>query len=604
MNRKAICGAENRMNGEAVNGAENIMNGEAVNGAENRMNGEVDSTAEIIMNGEVDNTAENMADTETDNGKKTEGQIMSEKLMFKLKNCWDAADEDQQEKVFEFADGYKAFLDNAKTEREFTAECSKLLNKNGYIDLNVLLANNGKLTPGMKVYQTIRNKSLFFAVIGKKPMIEGVNLVGAHVDSPRVDLKANPLYEDTEMAMLDTQYYGGIKKYQWVTIPLAIHGVIIKADGEKVEVKIGEDDNDPGFTITDLLPHLAKDQMVKKASEVITGEGLNVLTGSIPFKDEKAKEKVKLNILKILNDKYGVVEQDFSSAELEIVPANKARDVGLDRSMIGAYGHDDRCCAFAAISAVMAIGEGAVCDNLVAAGEDAVCDNAAASEGNTCKDAASDNAAASEDKTCKDAASDNAAMTSAPATPEMTCICVLTDKEEVGSAGNTGAESKILENFIAYLCYLDDPVAYSDITLRRCLTNSAMLSADVNPAWDPNYDGVQDKKTASYLGKGIVLTKYTGSRGKSGASDANAEFCSTVRTIMNNNKVQWQFGDLGKVDQGGGGTIAQYIANLGVEVLDCGIPVLSMHAPFEIISKIDLYMTYRGYMAFLRDRQG
>ena len=479
--------------------------------------------------------------------KKTSGQILSDKLGFKIKNCWEEADKKQQGEIFSFSDRYKAFLDKAKTEREFAAECLSILKSKGFVDLDALLENNGKLSPGMKVYQNIKGKSLLFAVIGSKPVFGGVNLVGAHIDSPRVDLKVNPLYEDAEMAMLDTQYYGGIKKYQWVTIPLAMHGVIVKGDGTKVEIKIGEDERDPVFTITDLLPHLAKDQMEKKAKDAITGEGLNVLAGTIPYKDKKAKNKVKLNVLKLLNEKYGLVEQDFSCAEIEIVPAFKARDVGLDRSLIGAYGHDDRCCAYPAMTALVEIGDAGA--------------------------------------------------------PETTCICVLTDKEEVGSAGNTGAESKLLENFVAYLCYLHNPGSYSDISLRKCLANSAMLSADVNPAVDPNYDGVQDKKTASCLGKGIVLTKYTGGRGKGGASDANAEFCNKVRMIFNKNKIQWQFGDLGKVDQGGGGTIAKYVANLGVEVVDCGVPVLSMHSPFEIISKIDLYTTYKGYLAFLRNRR-
>ena len=475
--------------------------------------------------------------------KKTEGQLLSERLAFELKNCWEKADDEQTRRIFEFSREYAAMLDAGKTEREFCAECQKRLDADGYRDIEELLSANEKLAPGMKVYQNIHGKSLLFAVIGSRPVRGGVNIVGAHIDSPRIDLKTNPVYEDTEFAMLDTQYYGGIKKYQWIAIPLALHGVIIKEDGGRVEIKVGEEDGDPVFTITDLLPHLARLQMDKKAAEFISGEEMNVLAGSMPFKDEKAKDKVKLNLLRILNEKYGISEVDFAGAEIEVVPAGRARDVGFDRSMIGAYGHDDRGCAYAAFRAVMEIGIGSP--------------------------------------------------------PEKTCICVLTDKEEIGSTGNTGANSTLFENFIAYLCCLDDPERYSDIALRQCLAKSQMLSADVNSAVDPNYDGVHEKKNASYLGKGIVLTKYTGSRGKGGASEANAEFYTKVRRILDENDVQWQYGDMGKVDQGGGGTIALYVANLGVNVLDCGIPVLSMHAPFEVISKIDLYMTYRGYSAFL-----
>ena len=479
------------------------------------------------------------------NEKKTPGQRLADKLGFEIKNCWEDVDDATRKKVFDFAEEYKTLMDCGKTEREFTKECVDTLIEEGYVDLEGCLDQGIALKPGMKVYQNIKGKTVLFAVVGSQPIADGVNIVGAHVDSPRIDLKTNPLYEDTDYAMLDTQYYGGIKKYQWVTIPLALHGVVIKQNGEKVTIRIGEEESDPVFVITDLLPHLAKNQMEKRANEFIPGESLNVLAGSIPYKDKKAKEKVKLNLLNILHEKYGIVEEDFSGAELEIVPAFKAKDVGLDRSMIGAYGHDDRSCAYAAMCAVLTLGMGTEI-------------------------------------------------------PKRTSVCVLTDKEEVGSMGNTGAESKLFENFIAYLCASGNR-SYSDITLRRCLNRSTMLSADVNPAVDPNFEGVQDKKTASYLGKGIVLTKYTGSRGKGGGSDANAEFVNQVRTILNRNHVTWQYGDLGKVDQGGGGTIAQHIANLGVEVLDCGIPVLSMHAPFEVISKIDLYMTYLGYVAFLKE---
>jgi aspartyl aminopeptidase len=477
-------------------------------------------------------------------GKKTEGQILSEKLLFELKNCWNGADKKELAEIQRFAEEYKIFLDRGKTEREFVKETLVLLEKQGFQDLDLLLKKKGALKPGTKVYQNIKWKSLIFAVTGKKPPTEGVNIIGAHVDAPRIDLKTNPVYEEAELAMLDTHYYGGIKYYQWTTIALAMHGVVIGKDGVKREICVGEEPGEPVFTITDLLPHLAKAQMQKKASEFIDGEELNILAGSRPYKDAKAKNLVKLNFLSLLNQQYGITEEDFAGAEFEFVPASKTRDVGLDRSMIGGYGHDDRCCAFPAVMAVLSAAAGGV--------------------------------------------------------PDKTAICLLTDKEEIGSVGNTGSRSRLFENFVAYLCSktLDD---YSEISLRKCLGNSAMLSADVNAAFDPNYEDVFDKKTSSYLGKGLVLTKFTGHGGKFGGSEANAEFCQKVQGILNRNKVQWQYGELGKVNKGGGGTIAQDVANLGVEVLDCGIAVLSMHAPFEVISKIDLYTAYKGNLAILRE---
>jgi aspartyl aminopeptidase len=498
----------------------------------------------------------------TDEGK-TRGQLLGEKLLFTLKNCWDGADAGELAKIEAFAGEYKKFLDAGKTEREFTRRALDLLIKHGFTDIEELLerraaGSGGILLPGTKVYQHIRNKSLVFAITGSRPPREGVNIVGAHVDSPRIDLKTNPLYEDSELSMLDTHYYGGIKYYQWTTIPLAMHGTVICGNGKRRDICIGEDEADPVFTITDLLPHLAKDQMQKKASEFFDGEGLDILAGSRPYPDKKAKDRVKLYLLSLLHEKYGLTEEDFAGAEIEFVPAHRARDLGFDRSMIGAYGHDDRCCAFAGLSAAL---------------EFAPLGNAAARKGSG--------------KT-------------AHRPPEKTVVCLLTDKEEIGSMGNTGAQSRLFENFIAYLCSLSGE-SYSEIDLRRCFSTSSMLSADVNAAYDPNYDSVYDKKTASYFGKGLVLTKYTGRGGKFGGSEANAEFCQKVQSLLNKNKVQWQYGDLGKVDKGGGGTIAQHVANLGVEVLDCGIPVLSMHSPFEVISKIDLYTAYRGYAAFLRD---
>lgn len=476
---------------------------------------------------------------------KTEGQMLGEKLGFKIKNAWETASNADLEAVEAFAGRYKFFLNTGKTERELTAQTIERLRKAGFIDIQDALASNDKLVPGTKVYQNIHGKALNFAVLGKKPLSEGAAIVGAHLDSPRIDLKTNPIYEDTDFVLFDTHYYGGIKKWQWPTVPLALHGVIFGKDGEKQTICVGEDEEDPVFVITDLLPHLSQDFDNKKISEYITGEELDILAGSAPFKDEKATDKVKLNLLRILNEKYGITEAGFASAEIEAVPAQRARDVGFDRSMIGAYGHDDKCCAFASIEAVLTI------------------------------------------------AGINAA-------PEKTVVCVLTDKEEIGSMGNTGAEARSFEDFMAYLiAKTTDP--YHDLALRRALGNSAMLSSDANAAFDPNFASVFDKKTCSYLGKGIAISKYTGSRGKYGGSDANAEFLHKTLAIFDQNGVQWQYGNLGKVDKGGGGTIALHFARLGIEVLDCGIPVLSMHSPFEVISKIDLWITYKASLAFLQN---
>ncbi|MDR2617875.1 MAG: aminopeptidase [Treponema sp.] len=467
---------------------------------------------------------------------KSPGQKLADKLFFNPGNCWEGIDGKSAREIEDFAASYKEFLDQGKTEREFSSAAVEMLKKKGFVSIDSL--GPKKLEPGLKVFRHIKGKALICAVLGKRPLKEGANILGAHVDSPRLDLKQNPLYEDSDFALLDTHYYGGIKKYQWTAIPLAMHGVFVDSNGKKTELRLGEDGGDPVFTITDLLPHLAKDQMQKKASEAVEGEDLDVLAGSRLYDDEKAKDRVKLLALSLLNEKYGITEQDFASAEIEFVPAFKARDVGFDRSMIGAYGHDDRCCAYPALRAVIGYGAG---------------------------------------KT----------------PPERTGICYLSDKEEIGSVGNTGAQSRGFENFIAAIC--------GEGELRRCLSSSAMLSADVNAAFDPTWASVFDKKNSSYMGRGLVLSKYTGSGGKYGASDANAEFCSQVQALMTRNKVPWQFGELGKVDKGGGGTIALHAARLGIDVLDCGIPVLSMHSPFEVISKIDLYMCYRGYTAFLTD---
>jgi aspartyl aminopeptidase len=472
---------------------------------------------------------------------KTEGQKLKERLSYEAKNAWSISTEQFKESAFEFCEDYKRFLDEAKTEREFALKTEALAKENGFISVDEYMETGKKIMPGTKVYSIIHGKAAVLAVVGSKPVEEGINIVGSHIDSPRLDLKQNPLYEDSNMALLETHYYGGIKKYQWVTIPMALHGVIIKGDGEVLNICIGEDQSDPVFTITDLLPHLASEQMQKKMSEAVTGEGLNVLFGSIPYKDEKVKEKIKLNILSLLHEKYGIVEEDFVSAELEIVPAFKARDVGIDRSMVGSYGQDDRVCAYTSLKALLE--------------------------------------------------ADN---------PKKTAVCLLTDKEEIGSVGNTGAKSNLLKYFISCLCACSSD-AYSDAMLGNCLRNSKMLSADVNAAVDPNFDNVQEKKNASYLGKGIVIQKYTGSRGKSGASDANAEFVGEIRRLFNKHNIAWQTGELGRVDLGGGGTIAQFVANLGANVLDCGVPLLSMHSPFEVASKIDIYTNYCAYKVFYKE---
>jgi len=470
---------------------------------------------------------------------KEKKEKLSDKLFFNLKSCWEGIDEKTEKEVDDFASSYKNFLDNGKTERECTETTCRLLDKAGFVNVDTI--KNKKPEAGMKIYKNIHGKSVLAAVVGKKNAAEGFNVLGAHIDSPRLDLKPKPLYEDSDLALFDTHYYGGIKKYQWATIPLSMHGVFVNEDGKKTTVKIGEDPGDPVFTVTDLLIHLAREQMEKKASVVVEGEDLDILAGSRPYSspdNNEEKDKVKLALLDMLNKKYGITERDFSSAEIEFVPAFKASDVGLDRSLIGAYGHDDRCCAFPALQALIT-------------------------------------------------------LASEKAPPEKTLVLYLSDKEETGSAGNTGARSVNFENFLIFLCGGEDH--------QLCFSKTSMLSADVNAAYDPTYSSVFDKKNAPYMGKGIVLEKYTGQGGKYGASDANAEFVAKVQGILNRNNVQWQTGELGKVDKGGGGTIALYAAILGLNVLDCGIPVLSMHSPFEVISKIDLYVTYKGYVAFLKD---
>lgn len=469
---------------------------------------------------------------------RSKGQKLMDKLSYKSANAWEKIPD--RENIFSYCEDYKAFLDVGKTERECVKEIIKRAEKLGFEDMDKIISEKHTVTTGDKVYRNIRNKAVILAVVGKKPLEDGTRMIGSHIDAPRIDIKQNPLYENTDMAFLKTHYYGGIKKYQWLAIPLALHGVIIKKNGETVDVCIGEDENDPVFTITDLLPHLAKDQMSKKLSEAFSAEAMNALVGSIPYDDKEVKDRVKLNILNLLNEKYDITEEDLLSSELELVPAFKAKDIGFDRSMIGAYGQDDRVCAYTSMTAIFDVQD-----------------------------------------------------------PEYTSICVFTDKEEIGSVGNTGAESKILEDFLADLCYLSTE-NYSDIILRRCLNNSIMLSADVNAAVDPNFEGTHDKYNAAYLGKGLAILKFSGSRGKSGASDAHAELLAKIRKVFNDNDVTWHTSELGAVDKGGGGTIAMYIANLGVDVVDCGVPVLSMHAPFEITSKADVYSAYKGYKAFYK----
>lgn len=453
----------------------------------------------------------------------------------KCSNGWNELSDTDRKKVFAFSQDYIDFLNQGKTEREVVKTVQKLAEAAGFQDLD----QAGKLKAGDKVYRINRGKSMFLAVIGKKDITEGIRAVGSHIDSPRLDLKPNPLYEDGGLALLKTHYYGGIKKYQWTAIPLSIHGVVAKDDGQIVEVNLGEDDNDPIFTITDLLPHLGADQGKKTLSQGIEGEALNLLTGSIPMPDCE-KEPVLQGILKLLEKKYGIKEDDFISAELEAVPAFAAKTLGLDESLVAGYGQDDRVCAYTSIRALLDL-----------------------------------------------------------ETPDQTAVCILSDKEEVGSMGNTGMESQNFELFLMDL--LEKSGTVHPYALQRLFSASCCLSADVTAAFDPTYPSVMEKKNSSYIGGGICFSKYTGSRGKSGASDANAEFLGFIRGIFKRNGVRCQSGELGKVDQGGGGTIAYILANKGMEVLDCGVPVLSMHSPYEVSGKYDVYMTYRGYHAFWKE---
>lgn len=459
----------------------------------------------------------------------------------KTENAWEKYTNTQLEEVDALSKAYRAFLNHGKTERECVNQIVERAKKAGYKELSALIKEGRTCKPGDKVYAVNMEKAVILFQVGSEPMENGMNILGAHIDSPRLDVKQNPLYEDGDFAFLDTHYYGGIKKYQWVTIPLAIHGVVVRKNGEKVIVNIGEKEDDPVLFVSDLLVHLAAEQLEKKASKVIEGEALDIIIGNRPLQDEKddsKKEKVQAFTLKLLEEQYGIEEKDFLSAELEIVPAGEAREAGLDRSMVLGYGQDDRVCAFSSLEAMLEVGD-----------------------------------------------------------PKRTGCCILVDKEEIGSVGATGMQSRFFENAVAELLALTG--CYTDLTLRRCLANSRMLSSDVSSAFDPTYAASFDKKNVAYLGHGMVFNKFTGSRGKSGSNDANAEYLGFIRKIMDDAGVTFQTAELGKVDLGGGGTIAYILSLYGMNVIDCGVPVLNMHAPHEATSKADLYEAKCGYKAFL-----
>ena len=458
-------------------------------------------------------------------------------LTYEPEYVFDKLSDAQKTEMENLCTGYRTYLDLGKTERECVNISVAMAEKNGFKEYD----GKTKLNPGDKVYMINRNKNILLAVMGKEPLTEGISLVGAHVDSPRLDLKQRPLYESCNMSLLKTHYYGGIKKYQWMTIPLALHGVVYTKSGKCVNITIGEDENDPVFCVTDLLPHLAKDQMTKKMAEVFDGEMLNILFGGFTISEEEEKDRFKKNILRILFDKYGMTERDFLSAELEAVPAYKAKNVGLDGAFIGAYGQDDRVCAYTALKAIFEVEK-----------------------------------------------------------PSKTAVCLLVDKEEIGSCGNTGMLSGFFKTALAELA--EGALGSCDyLTLCKIIEKSSCLSSDVSAAVDPGYEQVSEKMNAAFAGCGMVLMKYTGARGKYDSSDASAEFVYKIGEMLDKNNVYWQTGELGKVDQGGGGTIAQYVANLNMDVIDCGVPVLSMHAPFEVTAKTDVYMAYLSYKAFYKE---
>lgn len=450
------------------------------------------------------------------------------------KNAWNKYEDNQYKDVMDFNEGYKTFLSSSKTERACVKESVELAQKAGFQDIQDLQS----LKAGDKFYVVNKDKNLALFIMGEKPLTDGMRILGAHIDSPRLDLKQNPLYESDGFALLDTHYYGGVKKYQWVTIPLSLYGVVIKKDGTKVDVVIGEDDHDPVVGITDLLIHLSADQLQKTAAKVIEGENLDVTLGSIPLKDTE-KDAVKANVLRLLKEKYDIEEEDFLSAEIEVVPSGKARDYGLDRSMVMGYGHDDRVCAYTSLKAILDIQE----------------------------------------------------------IPQYTSCCILVDKEEIGSVGATGAQSLFFENTIAQILHLCGDDTF--LSVRKALAHSMMLSSDVSAGFDPLYKEVNDPKNAAYLGNGIVFNKYTGARGKSGSNDANPEYFAKIRNVMDQNGIHFQTAELGKVDQGGGGTIAYILGNYDMNVIDAGIAVLNMHAPHEIVSKVDVYEAYLAYTQFL-----
>lgn len=456
------------------------------------------------------------------------------------KEAWKKYSSEKKQQVMEFAETYRRFISDCKTERECVDEIKKQALQAGFEDMQEVIASGKKLQPGDRVFADNKGKSMALYIIGRQPMEQGLNILGAHIDSPRLDLKQNPLYEDTNLALLDTHYYGGVKKYQWVALPLALHGVVVRKDGTKAVVNIGEKPEDPVFGVSDLLIHLAGTQMEKKGAKVIEGEDLNVLVGSMPLEnaDKETKETVKANILALLSEYYQIEEEDFLSAEIEVVPAGAARDYGFDRSMIMGYGHDDRVCAYPSFAAMLNV-----------------------------------------------------------EIPERTSACLLVDKEEIGSVGATGMQSRFFENMTAEV--MNACGNYSDLALRRCLENSRALSSDVSAAFDPNYPSVMEKKNSAYFGHGVVFNKYTGTRGKSGSNDASAEYMAGIRNLMEENEVCYQTAELGKVDQGGGGTIAYILGNYNMLVIDSGVAVLNMHAPWEVISKADLYEAKHCYEAFL-----
>ena len=467
----------------------------------------------------------------------TEGKILKEKLFNTKKNGWLKVKDDEYEAINKYADEYMYFLNRGKTEKDCVEISKDILIKNGFVDIE----EKETLNPGDKIFYINRNRTVYAAVMGEELLEKGLHIVAAHIDSPRIDLKQNPLYEDNEFALFKTHYYGGIKKYQWTSVPLAMHGLIVKSNGEKINVCIGESEEDPVFTITDLLPHLAQTQMERKLREGVQGEELNILVGSIPYKDENVSERVKLNILNLLNQKYGITEIDFTSSEIEFVPSFKARSVGLDASMVGGYGQDDRVCSYAALRAIINV-----------------------------------------------------------MIPKKTAVCILTDKEEVGFIGNTGMKSRTFDLFISEL--LNKTEQNKPNMLEKVFNRTKVISADVEAGVDPTFINVFEKNNSAYLGKGITLTKYGGGRGKSSASEASSELVAYVRDILERNGIKYQSSQLAKVDQGGGGTIAVVLANRGMDVIDSGVPLLSMHSPYEVTSKFDNYQAYRFYEAFFNKR--